>query len=273
MVNQMRELVREIVEKAATVSSSSQQLNASAQQTSAGANENASTMGEIATTVEQVTSNVQTISTTSVAASDHANQGRQGVARVSDQIQAIAGASREAAGVIDELSKKSKEISQIVVLITSIADQTNLLALNAAIEAARAGDQGRGFAVVAEEVRKLAEQSASAAKEIYSLINDIQLESNRAVETMAEGGRQVEAGIGVVQDVGVNFQQIIGAVQDLTPQIQEVASASEQMSAGVQNVAALTEEQTAAMEEVSASAEALSVVAEELSALVGKFKV
>jgi len=273
MVNQMREVVREIIEKAAAVSASSQQLNSSAQQTSASANENAATMGEISTTVEQVTSSIQEISAVSEAATEHASKGYKGIAKVTEQMNIITTASDEVSKVIEGLNKKSQEINQIVVLITSIADQTNLLALNAAIEAARAGEQGRGFAVVAEEVRKLAEQSASAAKEIYNLINAIQIESKRAVESMAEGGKQVKAGTGIVQEVGDNFKEIIGAVQGLTSQIQEVASATEQMSAGVQNVAASTEEQTAAMEEVSASAESLSSLAEELNSLVDRFKV
>jgi methyl-accepting chemotaxis protein len=273
MVDQMRELVREIMEKSATVSASSQQLNSSAQQTSAGASENAATMTEIASTVEQVTSNVQSISKASEVTTEHANEGNRGIAGITRQMQAIAGTSKEVSAVMDGLNAKTQEINQIVELITSIADQTNLLALNAAIEAARAGEQGRGFAVVAEEVRKLAEQSANATKEISGLVSAIQQESQRAVDNMAEGGREVEAGTRVVQEVGQNFKNIIGAVQDLTSQIREVASATEQMSAGVQNVAASTEEQTAAMEEVSASSDSLSRLAEELSRLVGKFKV
>lgn len=273
MVVQMRKMVSEIAEKANLVAGSAQTLNSTSQQTSAAANETAATMGEISTTVEQVTSNIQEISAASEVATDHAGRGNKGIESVSGQMQIIANSSREASLVIDGLSKKSRDISQIVELITSIADQTNLLALNAAIEAARAGEQGRGFAVVAEEVRKLAEQSSSAAKEIKNLISAIQVESQRAVETMTAGGREVEAGTMVVREVGEAFQEIINSVQGLTSQIQEVASATEQMSAGVQNVAASTEEQTAAMEEVSASAESLSSLAEELKSLVGNFKV
>jgi methyl-accepting chemotaxis protein len=148
-----------------------------------------------------------------------------------------------------------------------------LLALNAAIEAARAGEHGRGFAVVAEEVRKLAEQSASAAKEIYLLINAIQSESEKAVDSMADGSREVKSGLEVVREVGSNFKEIITAVQGLSSQIQNVASATEQMAAGVQNVAASTEEQTATMEEISAATESLTIMSEELNALVERFKV
>lgn len=273
MVAQMREIILQIIDKSNSVAGSAQQLNSSSQQTAATANETSATMSEISHTVDQVSSSVHEISKVSIAASNHANQGNEGLNRVNAQMQQISLTTGDVAKAIGDLSDKSQEINQIVELITSIAEQTNLLALNAAIEAARAGDQGRGFAVVAEEVRKLAEQSGNAAKEIYQLINSIQGESQRAVENMSVGTREVEAGTLVVQEVGENFKEIIGAVQQLTQQIQEVASASEQMSGGVQNVAASTEEQTAAMEEVSASATALSGMAEELNSLVSKFKV
>lgn len=273
MIIHMRELVRQIAEKSTTVSGSAQQLNSSSQQTSAAASEAAATISEIATTVEQITSNIQLVSADTEAVAQRANEGNEVIARVNEQMQSIANSSKEVAVVIDGLRVKSNEINQIVELITSIADQTNLLALNAAIEAARAGEQGRGFAVVAEEVRKLAEQSANAAKEIYQLINAIQLEAQRAVDSVAQGGKGVEDGIGVVQEIEVSFKEIIDSVQNSALKFQDVASATEQMSSAVQNVAAATEEQTATMEEVSASAESLSVLAEELNSLVGKFTV
>ncbi|HOV79935.1 MAG TPA: methyl-accepting chemotaxis protein [Bacillota bacterium] len=273
MIGQMRDLVRQIVEKAAALSSSARQLDSNSQQTSAAAGENAATMGEISTAVEQVSANMQKIAESSEAASAYAREGSGGIEKVTRQMVDIAGSTEAVSRVIGELNKKSQEINRIVGLITGIADQTNLLALNAAIEAARAGEQGRGFAVVAEEVRKLAEQSASATKEISGLIASIQLETQKAVENMAQSAKEVETGIAVVKEAGDNFKHIISAVQILTQQIQDVAAATEEMTAGVENVTASTEEQTSAMEEVSASAEALSMLAVGLNQAAGKFKV
>jgi len=272
-LSNLRAIMLEVKRASMQVAGASQQLTASAQQTAAGASETASTMGQIAATVEQVSSNAQSVAQASETAARYAGEGERGIAKLTEQMRSIAGSAEQVSDTIVALSKKSQEINQIVGLITSIADQTNLLALNAAIEAARAGEQGLGFAVVAEEVRKLAEESANATKEISSLVNAIQVESKRAVECMAEGGRDVEAGTLVIQEVGEGFNKIISAVQSLTTEIQGVAAATEEMSAGVENVAASTEEQTASMEEVSASAASLSELSGALDAIVGRFKV
>ncbi|MDF9407162.1 methyl-accepting chemotaxis protein [Pelotomaculum isophthalicicum JI] len=269
----LRAIMLDVKSASIQVAGTSQQLTSSAQQTAAGAGETAVTMGQIAATVDRVSSNTQTVAQASETAAKFAGEGDRGIAKLIGQMQSIAGSAEQVAVTINELSKKSQEINQIVGLITNIADQTNLLALNAAIEAARAGEQGLGFAVVAEEVRKLAEESANATKEIGNLVNAIQAESQRAVESMAKGGRDVEAGTIVIQEVGDGFKNIISSVQSLTEEIQSVAAATEEVSAGVQNVAAATQEQTAAMEEVSASAESLSKLSEELDAIVGKFKI
>jgi len=273
MVRNMRLMVQQINEKSELVADSARQLTLNAQQTAAGASETAATTGEIATTIEQVSSNIQVISKASQAVTEQANAGNRDIIKVSEQMDNIAGSAEDVSIAINELSKKSQEINHIVGLITNIADQTNLLALNAAIEAARAGEQGRGFAVVAEEVRKLAEEATSATKEINSLVNAIQIESQKAVDRTAESVKVVESGTEIIQGVGEGFKNIIKAVQGLTDQIQDVAAAAEQVSAGVQNVAASTEEQTAVMEEVSASAESLSRLSGELDELVGKFKI
>ncbi|MDI6906094.1 MAG: methyl-accepting chemotaxis protein [Thermoanaerobacterales bacterium] len=269
----LREIVGNMTRTSRQVAESASQLASQAEQTAAGANETASTMSEMASTVEQVTQNAQTVSEASEQAAGKAAEGAKGVEQVIGQMKTIEKATNETAEVINTLHQTSGQITQIVDLITHIADQTNLLALNAAIEAARAGEQGRGFAVVAEEVRKLAEQSANAAKEIYGLITTVQSESKKAVEVMAAGAAEVTAGSKVINEVGANIKAITAAIEDLARQVQEVAAAAEEMSAGVQNVAGTTEEQTAAMEEVSAATEELTALAGELDKLAARFRV
>jgi len=248
MIQHMRELVQQIIEDSKKLAESADILHASAEQTSAGATETAATMTEIASTIDNVDHNVREISRAAETTAREATEGQQGIARVAEQMQDIADSTREAAGVINGLSKSSQEINQIVELITGIAEQTNLLALNAAIEAARAGEQGRGFAVVADEVRKLAEETAGATKKISDLIQAVQSESQRAVVTMAEGVEKVEKGTRVVNEVGENFKGIIAAVQGFTSQIEQVAASTTEVLSGVENVAAASQQQTAAME-------------------------
>lgn len=273
MLQNLRELVIQVQEKSQVVASSSIQLSASSQNVAAGAEETASTISQVASTVEQVTENTQHIALTSEQAAAYAQEGNEGINRIGLQMESIENTTANSGKVINELNGSAAKISQIVELITQIADQTNLLALNAAIEAARAGEHGRGFAVVAEEVRKLAEQSANAAKEIHHLITTIQQETGKAVQSMADSIARVKEGSTVVSEVGTTFTKIISAVKNLSEELQSVAAATEQMSSSIQNVAATTEEQTSTIEEVSSTSQNLARMAEELDSLSKRFKV
>lgn len=273
MVSQTRELVVQILNKSDLVANYSQQLAASAQQTSASATETASTMSQISSTVENVNFSMQEIAKASDSAAGQAQQGDNEITRITNQMGDIASSTQGVASVVNELSRKSLEINQIVELINGVAEQTNLLALNAAIEAARAGDQGRGFAVVAEEVRKLAEQTSQATKRIGDLIAAVQEESEKAVESIEDNVHKVNVGSNLINEVGENFKGIIFAVKGLSDQIEQLAFASTDMSTGVQNVASVTEEQTATMEDISATTETLEAMATELKTLVDRFKV
>jgi methyl-accepting chemotaxis protein len=196
--------------------------------------------------------------------------------------------------VVAKLGERSKEIGQIVDTIAGIAGQTNLLALNAAIEAARAGEQGRGFAVVAEEVRKLAEQSKEAAKQIAQLIGEIQGDTGNAIEAMNEGTREVAIGAEVVTTAGHAFGEIAELVTEVYSQVKEISAAIQQMAGSSQQmllsvkeierhsknaageamtVSAATEEQSASTEEIVSSSQNLAKLAQDLQEAVNKFHV
>lgn len=272
MLINLKNMVRQMQEKSNSVASSAEELTAGAENVSAGANETASTITQVAATVEQVATNTQNVATASVQATKYAKDGEMGLHNVREKMDSIQRATEANGKIIQGLNQSTAQITKIVDLITQIADQTNLLALNAAIEAARAGEQGRGFAVVAEEVRKLAEQSTNATKEIYTLIATIQQESQQAVDSMLQAQNQVGEGAEVVHNVGETIDQIILAVQNIDGDIQSLAAAAEETTASMQNVAAATEEQTATMEEVSATSQDLAKVAEELDSIARQFK-
>lgn len=272
MLANLKDIAGMLQEKSRTLASSSGELSASAENVTAGASETAATISQVASTAEQVTDSVRHIAGASAESAGYAEEGSRGIQRINDQMEAIKKAAETSGEVIFGLNESAAKISQIVELITQIAEQTNLLALNAAIEAARAGEQGRGFAVVAEEVRKLAEQSAGAAKEIYVLIAAIQQESGKAVQSMKDGSDQVQGGTAVVMEVGGTLEKIITSVRGLAGDIQSVSAAAEQISMAVQNVAASTQQQTATMEEVASTTQSLAGLASEMQELAGRFK-
>jgi methyl-accepting chemotaxis protein len=315
MVTNLKKLVGQVQGNAHQLAAASEELTSSAEQSVLAANQVASSITEVAegtdqqyhvlsevtTVIEQMSKNIQQaaknasgVSEQSLKAVDIAQEGGRSVQGAVKQMLDIEHTVSTSAIVVAQLGERSKEIGQIVDTISGIAGQTNLLALNAAIEAARAGEQGRGFAVVAEEVRKLAEQSQGAAKQIAHLIGEIQSETDNAVVAMQEGTTKVKAGAGVVNEAGDSFQEIIAMVTNLSVQVGEIAtvighlaSDSQQVvlsvqqvdqltksAAGeVQNVSAATEEQAASMEEIASSSQKLAQMAQDLQEAVSKFRV
>ncbi|MHB9093296.1 MAG: methyl-accepting chemotaxis protein [Eubacteriales bacterium] len=180
----------------------------------------------------------------------------------------------ETAQRIQELGEQSQKIGEIIQVIDDIAEQTNLLALNAAIEAARAGEHGKGFAVVADEVRKLAERSGKATKEIAELITDIQRGTKVAVESMQVGTKEVEAGVNLAKEAGESLNEIVTGVKTAGDNVHkimdiigEILDGSQEVSKAVNNVAAITEENSAATQEMSASAEQVNSAMQNIASI------
>lgn len=247
-------------------------LKENAQQTSAATTNAASTASEIAASVEQMAENFKLIVRESREAGAIAEEGRAMIGEMNGKMKTLAGITDGLKDMVADLVAKVSNISQVTETVKGIADQTNLLALNAAIEAARAGEAGKGFAVVAEEVRKLAENSAKAAKEIGNMVQEIVKKASIAISEMDIGTREVAEGAKVALETGKAFDKLSIIAMSLADKISETALTVEQINGAVQNMAAVTEEQTAASEEVAAAAETLSTMAKEQQKALSVFK-
>ena len=188
------------------------------------------TVSEMAGAVSEVVTITEEADKIGGRASAEARTGGQAVAKTLEGMKSISDAMENVARVIKGLGARSQEIGKIVELIEDIADQTNLLALNAAIEAARAGEAGRGFAVVADEVRKLAERSVAATKEIVELIRHVQEETADAVETAKAGAAETNAGTGLADQAGLALKGILESVSRSSELMAGIASSTARQS-------------------------------------------
>jgi len=315
MTSNLRNFVYKVQTRAEVVASASEELTATSFQCSEVANQVADSIAQIAqgsekeveavnnmlVLVKEMSSNIEQIEEVSKTIMSIANEtsqstdkGKEAIIGAVQQMKKIGEGAKDVQNTIGELSKGSREIGEIVSLISSIAGQTNLLALNAAIEAARAGEAGKGFAVVADEVRKLAEQSNQATQKIADLIQKNEAAMCKAICAAQASGEGVNLGAQVVESAGSTFMKIAQAVQRLTDQFKDVVQAVDKIAAGsqelsiavvcidkvcadnasgAQGVAAATEEQAAAMEEVAASSRSLAQVSVELKEATDNFKV
>ena len=314
MIEHLRALMGELSNAAGSVGHASRQMSQTSEEAGRATGEIAVAIGDVAQGAERqvnlvegarraadevasaVAESAEQAEQTAAVATEARATAQRGVAAAEQATEAMGSvrdSSEGVTGAIRELAAKSEQIGAIVATITGIAEQTNLLALNAAIEAARAGEQGRGFAVVAEEVRKLAEESQSAAHEISELIGAIQDETTKAVRVVEEGARKTADGATVVEQTREAFLSIGQAVDDMAARVEqiataahqitasatsmqeninEVASVAEQSSATTEEVSASTEETSASTQEIAASAQELAANADGLNRLVAQFK-
>ena len=315
MVESMQKMIRKIKATATDVAGSSEELTANANQSAQVTQNVAQSITEVAEAaekqmaivtkssatiddfqhgLEEVITNQRHAREQTQATAQKATEGNSFVQSTVEQMNSIAQTVQQTGEIVGKLGERSKEIGNIVEIISNISGQTNLLALNAAIEAARAGEHGRGFAVVAEEVRKLAEESQNASQKISDLIQSIQAETSQAVASMEEGRREAEKGKENVTATGESFSEILSMIGDvkkaslavservlqlredmstIVDGMSEVDTSAKGIGSESQNVSAATEEQAAGMEEIASSSRSLANMANDLQTETDKFKV
>jgi len=238
----------EAAEMANQISSAIEQVAQGAQDQAKTVTDTTNNMNELAEVIEEVAKTIQ-------GATELAQKGNKATDETVEGMDMIKDVVLGTATKIGVLGEQSKQIGEIVNVINDIAEQTNLLALNAAIEAARAGEHGKGFAVVADEVRKLAERSGSATKEIGGLIKGIQVGVEEAVESMEKGTSEVEKGVGLAEKTGSAIKEMMNSIGDISFSTEKMAASTEKVVKAVDSIASSSEEQAASAEEVSASSE------------------
>lgn len=282
----LQEMISKISQCAELVASSAEELSASSEQLARSSQESSSQTDQVATATEEMSATILEVAKNSSQAADSskkaletANKGGEIVSQSIRGMNQIAQTVQKSTQTIKTLGENSQQIGEITAVIDDIADQTNLLALNAAIEAARAGEQGRGFAVVADEVRKLAERTTKATKEISSMIKSIQSDTIGAVSSMEAGTTEVAKGVDMTLKAGESLKEIVNMVQNVSDMINQIATATEEqstaaeeISTSIDTIASLTKESTAGIEQSSTASRELSRLALELREMVGQFK-
>lgn len=241
-----------------------------------------------------VSENTKSVSILTDKAKISVNAGEEAVEKLINQMEIIEQKTNKTSTIINELEEKSVKIGKIIDTIASISEQTNLLALNAAIESARAGEAGKGFSVVAEEVRKLAEQSQIATKEIAEIIDDVQNKTNSAVSVMNENAKEVDTGATVVTMAGTSFHEILQMIREISEEINEISKSVNDLTLGTktsvdsvnniqnistriadesQTISAAAEEQLASVEEIASSSKLLAQMSEDLRNIINQFKI
>jgi twitching motility protein PilJ len=287
MLDNFTQVLRRVRDAANDVSTSANQILIASEAMATGATQQdheitntSSAVEELTVSMKQVSNNAEASAEAARRALDAAEQGNRSVRDTLEGMQRIRSSVQATGKKIKSLGDRSLEISEIINVINDITEQTNLLALNAAIEAARAGEAGRGFAVVADEVRKLAEHSRTATKDIAALIKAIQAETNEAVVVMEEGTREVEVGARLADQAGKALEAISAVVRQSAELVQEISLASKQQVRGTEGVANamqiisnITRQTSQGARQTARSMEQMVKMSEQLNEALSQFRV
>jgi PAS domain S-box-containing protein len=270
-----------------SVTSSATEILAAAEQIAAGSQRQAdeitntsSAVEEMAASMSQVSRNAEASAEAARRALGMAEHGDRSVRDTSEAMSRIDTAVQLTAEKMRLLAKRSSEISEIIDLINDVASQTNLLSLNAAIEAAHAGEAGLGFSVVAEEIRKLAERSARATRDVGGLIKGIQNETAEALDAMEKGMKEVKGGSTLAEQARQSLQDISNVVRQSAELIEEISAASEEqarvtrnLAGAMQTVSSITLETSAGAHETAQTIQGMVSLSEQLNEAISQFKV
>lgn len=286
-VDNIRSTMISVKDATGTVASATSELSSTAEELSATAESQSRQMGDIAGgmsdvshSAEEVVQHVEVTGQRVEEALRVTDKGKNYVTQAVNKISEIKDRTAGLGQTITSLSKSSVEIGNIISVINDIADQTNLLALNAAIEAARAGEAGRGFAVVADEVRKLAERTQNATKEVGNIITSLQHETAQAGTGMIEAEKSVSEGISSAEETRSVFDEIVAAAEQIHEEtamvmmlVQQQTKSTLSVNENLQGVATGVEQSSIAFAEVTHTVNNLQVQTENLTMLIEKFKV
>jgi methyl-accepting chemotaxis protein len=279
--------IHDVKSAVSSLASSSEELSGSATHIANGSKEQSNRTSQVAASSQELSSAITDIARNVSGAADAAKKANEAAARVSGiveetitSINGIADTTRETSQVVAILGSRSQDVGNIIKVIDEIANQTNLLALNAAIEAARAGEQGRGFAVVADEVRKLAEKTTIATKEIGETIGIIQQDTVKALSSMDDELQAVEKGVRFTKDAGVALKEIVAQVEELSLIIQQMAAtteeqstAADQISGDIEAASEIIKGTSAGAEQIARASHDIAQLASYLQSITAKFKV
>ena len=259
MTTQLRDMVGQVTQSTSEVSSAAGEIAQGSADLAQRTEEQASALEETASSMEELTSTVK-------QSAENAGQANQLASSARDQAEQGGQVVDQAVGAMGAINQSSRKIADIIGVIDEIAFQTNLLALNAAVEAARAGEQGRGFAVVAGEVRKLAQRSADAAKEIKTLITD-------SVGKVEDGSRLVDRAGQTLREIMTSVKKVSDIVAEMTAAAREQAAGIEQVNKAILQMDQVTQQNAALVEETASASQSMGEQARELQSLMQFFKV